>query len=268
MIRFILLAANRSGTNFFRSVVSCHPDVHMFGEILFYDYEFLPDREENFYVQWLRAVQKDPSQITYRNMYACAQRFIASNFESMARMKAVGMDIKYDFWDRLPFVASYFLRNPPKVIHLVRHNTLRMHISAFLLTCRNHGVERGTLPIHEYDGFVRTGEHQVEVHICKPLLETFIHLEYRKQRFRDIASKFEHIEISYEDIVGPTQQSVSTFPPPVAEKVFGFLGVAHDVPGLVADMEKVSPPALRDIVDNYDDLCANLRSLGLERYID
>lgn len=268
MTRFILLAGNRSGTHFFGDVIRQHPDVHMFGEILFYDYEFLPDREENFYVHWLRAVQRDPAQITNRNMHACAHRFFAANFESMAAKRAVGMDIKYDFWERLPFVASYFIKNPPKVIHLVRKNSLRMHISSFLLTCRNHGIDAGTLPIHEFDGLVRTGELTVRVKMCKRLLETLTELELRKQRFRKIADHFEHIEISYEEMVDGDGESARTFSPQVRKKIFTFVNLPEADSPLVTTRKKVSPKRLDAVVDNFEELKENLISLGLERYLD
>lgn len=268
MTRFILLAAIRSGTNFFRSALNSHPDVHMFGEALFDDWAFRPDREENFYVQWHKAVMRDPAQITFRNMNAFARRFIDATFDSMSRHSIVGMDIKYDFWDRLAFVSGYFSTHPPKVVHLIRTNTLRAHISAFLLACRNRGVDTGTLPMREYDGFVRTGETTLTVTLTKRLLGTLVQLEKRKQRFRAIVSDFEHVEITYEDMVGHVRGSAHTFSPQTQAKLFPFLGIDPAKAPVTTDYQKVSPDALSDIIDNYDQLVPELTRLGLSRYAD
>jgi hypothetical protein len=82
MVKFILLSTQRSGTHLFGSVLNSHPDIHVYKESGFNEWDYTPQLEHHFYNYWLKRIEKDHNQITNRQMIQAAYDYIQENYKS------------------------------------------------------------------------------------------------------------------------------------------------------------------------------------------
>lgn len=135
-----------------------------------------------------------------------------------------------------------------KVIHLVRENVLKTHIS-FL-----------TAPMHKMH-HPREGQ---EIKTVKLHLDTdnlLAHLKYRMDRIEENRRRIEgfpSLEVSYESFVEDRNAEAARIQP--------FLGIDDVVP-FTTDLVKINPDALDQVIDNYEEVRDLLTGTEYEKFL-
>ena len=251
---FALVATQRSGTNFFRSVVNQHPQIHCCDE-LFLDNGWQDD-SFNFYHYWLQRIAKEPQLITSRGSATAIAGFMNAVFASFPNAQAVGIDIKYTELERLFHLSNVILARKWPVIHIVRRNVLKAQISHFLLN-----VRKGLLPPSDYKGCMEAvDEKRVRIEPNDELIDLLTTASDEISRWRKRFKAGPYLEIAYEDFFPPGQASAATIQPQVLKRVFTFLDVREIKPdALVSQRKKGNPSNLRQLIDNFEEVAESLQ---------
>ncbi|MBC8553584.1 MAG: hypothetical protein H8D23_28550 [Candidatus Brocadiales bacterium] len=267
MIKFILLSTQRSGTYLFNSVFNSHPDIHIYDEGYFNEWDYSPQQKHHFYNYWLKRIAKDPNQITNRQMLQASCDFIQEHYNSKNHLDAVGWDIKYDFWEGYNFVARSFLAIKPKVIHLIRQNTLKLFISLFFVRCNDNNIKKGAFSHPIFSPLRRENDRQVSFILNKNLINSLLHFENRRDYFVEMSkANFETLEISYERLVGVEEKEVDTFDKNILRTIYKFLEIKRVDFDVSTNMKKINSPNLKDIITNFDQTFEYLKTAKLGRY--
>jgi LPS sulfotransferase NodH len=124
-----------------------------------------------------------------------------------------------------------------KVIHLVRHNSLRRYISMQSLM--------GGGAIHSNPG--GRGDKRVKVHVdIDDFLRTCAEIEAQTQTMSSLLSQHSVLYVSYEVLSSDVRTTVSN--------ICYFLELDIDAVNIVPALDKVGSQDLRDAVSNYQEL--------------
>lgn len=245
MIPFCILAEPRSGTSFFNRCLNAHAAVHSFGEILVGH-----SRPEVFHHYWLRQIEKDPSRISLEDVHEIFDSYVTQLFAGRSE-KALGFDIKHHQLEWKSDLLHVLARKRFRIIHVVRRNHLRQHVSRLL--------EQPGARDDAAGGKVRIPDPRT-------LAATLARLKARAESCnRLIAEYFPHLELAYEELIDPTAHFLTRA---VAEQVFGFLEVPPLLEAPAEPLRRVAPDRLRHAVLNYAEVVEALASTEFAALLD
>lgn len=247
MTRFAVFATQRSGTGLLSSIVSKHPDVHLYGEV-FLDQGYRA--QTNFHNYFMEKLREDPANILLKRRKTLMKNFLRKIMDREEGV--VGINIKYDQIPHFPMLLDVLKETDFKVVHLVRGNMLKTHISSLL----NHMAGKLGRSAH--------GTKEVEAH--KISVDPAGAANALERRFEEIKTfsivlegNFPYLRVLFEDFFDNGEKSVSTISPRVLRSLFEFLGAPYDESmELATEYKKTNPSSLRDVVANYEELCAAL----------
>lgn len=254
MTRFVLFAKQRSGTGFLRSLMGAHPRMRCQCELLL---NVFPEGHGYFYEYWLEAIQRDKANLSYPECYAVLAGYLDKVFAPDGDKDVVGFDIKYGQEEPLPRLYSLLVERGVRVVHLVRKNVLKTHISSFL------NVNNKKL------GRMAHGNDKVPVvHVAMETGQALLaHLQARIEEIElyraELASIMPTLEITYEDFL-KGREGEACINPVVLKALYGFLGVDSEMFDLKTARKKTNPNDLREFVTNYDAVAATLEGTPLE----
>lgn len=231
---YAVVAQQRSGTHFLLSLLNSHSAIATAGEVLHHT-----TSNHNFYDYWAERVATDPVAIRPSQAVAVWRDFAAQLREEL-HVPRIVMILMYNqlaaLQPRLRDVA--FFGQP--VIHLVRRNILRTHISDYINRSR-------IAPTH-------TREQRAAISISLPTAELLAELRARKTAIdatrEQLRTHARTIEVTYEDLVHSRKEALA--------ELIDFIGAADEQ--LETSLERTNPWPLREMLTNFDEVASLLGS--------
>ena len=258
MIKFIIITQPRSGSSFLTSSLSSHPQIHCQRGSLFTKRNLSPvtwfrpnfltvDRKKSPYYKYRSSSLR--RQIAHRFCrHQLVQEFLSEWYVKFKNSPVVGFKVNYSQLNRYPAAISWIKDNEVKVIHLVRNNLLKRHVSNLVAIKRNrrHSKVPGELK-------------PTKVHVdTKNILEDFRRRQKRFEKFRRKFRDLPFLEIHYESMLADLDEE--------ANKILRFLSIDQIMP-LTTDHVKVNPDALKEIIENYVEVKNTLKNTEFERFL-
>lgn len=159
-----------------------------------------------------------------------------------------GFRLIYDKAEQHPEILKSIKGEGVKVLHLVRENVLKTHIS-FL-----------TAPIHKMH-HPRAGDevNHVRLHLEPDSLLPWLEKRLNRIDFRrELISDMPNLEVSYEEFVKDRQAEAARIQP--------FLGMSEVLP-FESDLVKINPDRLDDVIDNYEEIRDLLTGTKFEKFL-
>lgn len=229
-IRAILLTTQRTGSTFLIECLNSHPDIEAGGELLI-------GAPPSFQLQPITKGRLRPLAKLWRFMRSGAwmpRRHMDDFFEGgEARVRL--FKAMYNHISN-PITLGYLRdRTDIHVLHLRRHNLLKMHVSRKLM-----GSGKRVQSFKPVDGA------HVQIDPVAALADMrSVHSQY--QHFEEIFSAHPRLQLVYEDLI-----SQQTIDPNVSDSICDFLGIQRAV--MKSRLVKMNPDPLSKIVTNYNEL--------------
>lgn len=242
-VRAIILTTQRTGSTFLVRALNSHPQIECAGEILI----GAPDTRKGPYRgPFPRKLVKAARFVTSRAWLPASRmhRFFSGGTAPVRVFKAMYNQLAN------PIARRYLQDNKDiKVLHLERHNLLKMHVSQLLMHQREKVQTREPLPVVQVrvdpeDALARMRESRA------------LH-----QRFEQLFAGHDRLRLTYEELIDGQTVRADT-----ASRICDFLGVEDR--SMTSALVKVNSDSLRDIVSNYNELEAALLQTEFENLID
>lgn len=221
----LIVASQRSGTHWLISLLSSHPSLSGYGEIF-----HAKGSKWGFFSFLTRALAEDPELLFPTNNHQQWKRYLENLPESPARPIFILMYNQTDYIS--PHFCKMLLKNSD-VIHLVRKNKLRQHVSNLINRARLKAAH--------------TREKLEKVQIPVPIESLASELEEREktcEQWTETLKPYGFIEISYEEIPGNIQA------------VQDFLGIPPQQ--LRSELQPTNPEPLSEIISNFGEVTREL----------
>ena len=273
MIKFILLTTKRSGSNFIRQWINSHPNIRCHGELFLLrdkfndDFRYYCDKNllrrlalrfyKKSFIKYsdimIERMIKDFLHNFYYDPSHAGPRIDSDKGEpyhqkrSPAAEKAVGFKLMYRQLLYFKELTDIFLKERVHIIHLIRENSLKTHLSA--LASEKRGLSHSIKPLPPIKVSVDTDR----------LLRYCFGISATQDKLRNIFSKNPYLEITYEDFFADNSL--------VPDKIADFLGVTknkwHSPP-----LKKMNPENVKEIIENYDEVASALKGTAFEKFLN
>jgi len=167
--------------------------------------------------------------------------------ENPERDKAVGFKLMYNQLEYYGFLKKLIKNENLYVIHLIRNNALKIHLSK--LTRRERGVAHSTCKVKEVK--VRVDPRTILHHLSR--------IVKKRERMKKMFPDNPYLEITSEDFFAHH--------PEVSKKVLDFLEVDR-CEVRAPNLKKLNPDSVRRIIENYDEIFKVLKGTPYERFLD
>ena len=160
----------------------------------------------------------------------------------------LGFRLIYNKADQHPEILDSLRNSETKIIHLVRENVFKTHISYL------------TAPMHKMH-HPREGDQikTVKLHLdAGTLLADLRKRNSRIEKRRNSLAGFDVLEVTYESFVKDRDGEAARIQP--------FLGLDEVVP-FQTDLVKINPDSLADIIENYDEITNLLSGTEFEKFL-
>ena len=229
-VRAVILTTARSGSSFLVECLRSHPEIECASEIL----NGQPDDPVPAYRGPFRYVKKW-SRIARTGAWMPGRWLDAYYRRGNAKVRC--FKAMYQQLAR-PFALRYVVENEDiRVIHLRRHNLLKVHISTLLMNKRKQ--LQTTTP---------TGTVWVRVdpaRAIRSMRKARARYEWHDRAF----DRHPRLQVSYESLFDGKYLHADT-----CRRICDFLGVAQH--RMESHFVKLNPESLRDMVTNYDELAS------------
>ena len=231
-VRAIILTTQRTGSTFLVGCLRSHPEIECAGEIL----NGQPDDPRPAYRGPFRQAVK-AMRILHTGAWRAGHYMDAYFRRGAARVRC--FKAMYNQLAR-PFATRYLSENRDiRIIHLRRHNLLKVHVSTLLMDKRK-----------ELQATAATETVWITVDPDKAIER----MRKARARYESFDRIFEHhprLQIAYESLIDGQGLQEDT-----QRRICDFLGVGQFE--MQSPLVKLNPEALRDMVTNYDELSATL----------
>lgn len=169
-------------------------------------------------------------------------------FKATGPEDALGFRLIYNKDEQHPEILNCLRNSGTKIIHLVRENVLKTHIS--YLTAPLHKMH------HPREGAeIKT----VKLHVDPATILTDLRKRNRRiSEKRKTLQGFDVLEVTYESFVADRDAE--------AQRIQPFLGL-NEVAPFQTDLVKINPDSLADIVENYDEIADVLSGTEFEKFL-
>lgn len=228
-IRAVILTTQRTGSTFLVECLGSHPEIECAGEILI----GAPD------------VPKRPYRGRFQPLYKVANIIRSGAWRPGHRMSnfLAGGQAKVRIFKAMynqlanPFALRYLRQHDDvRIIHLRRHNLLKVHVSRLLMPLRKR-LAATTAPVEPIWIHVDPAE----------AIDSMRKARLRYERFETLFERHQRLSVSYEELIDGQSLRADT-----EHRICDFLGVARHP--MKSRLIKLNPEALRDMVTNYDEL--------------
>jgi hypothetical protein len=242
-VRAILLTTQRTGSTFLIECLNSHPDIEATGELLIGG----PIKPQPLTKGRLRPLAKAwrfaraGAWMPRRHM----ERYFSGGEARVRLFKAMYNHISN------PITLGYLReRTEIRILHLRRHNLLKMHVSRKLMGSGKR--VQSWKPVTE--------SARVEIDPVEALAEMrSVRRQY--QHFEEVFAAHARLQLVYEDLI--VQQSIN---PRVTEAICAFLGVTRAA--MTSRLVKMNPDPLSEIVINYDNLASAISRTEFSELLD
>ena len=244
-IRAIILTTQRTGSTFLVGCLQSHPDVNCITELL------------------VGAQLEPPAMFRSSRTLTKASRFIMGGgwfpTRAIRRFYAASdkpvsiFKLMYNQASNRP-TLNYLTRDRDiHVLHLRRHNLLKMHVSQLLMPTKRNAIW--------------------EPHTTEPLppvttrvdpsaaLEQMRKAQARYRDFEDLFADHRRLPLVYEDLIENQQLR-----PSEGRRICDFFGIGYRP--MQSSLIKLNPESLRDMVTNYDELAGVVSKTEFAELLD
>ena len=252
MKKFVVVGVQRSGTTFIGSSLDSHPQIKYVGEVFKVRGWYLNRSSKKLtrrkaysgeygYTNWSdRSVTRQISHFVCRNQ---ATKNYLDYFYNLEDYDAVGFKLMSSQARRFKGIIPYIQNNDVKVIHIIRENILKTHISRLSASSRS---------VYHSDKVIRSAKINV------PITDLIKNLEKINQDNRRWESLFantgNYLQVSYESFVKNRTDET--------EKMCSFLDVEFQQ--IQSSLVKLNPDSLKDIIENYQQVESQLSGSEFE----
>jgi LPS sulfotransferase NodH len=239
--KVVIISSGRSGSNFLVSLLSSHPDIYLYGEVIGESYM----RHKSF----------------RRVLARCGpKRYIRNCFKKRFYKQVVGMKILYyqfrEYYgrkwnlDNIEAVLETIRSDTDiKIVHLKRRNMLKILASQKIATLTGHYVVRDEQQKQQHRSVELSPEK------CESFFEK---LSRTREKFDDYFKQHETFEVHYTDLVSNRNS--------IRQKLLKFLGVKQCP--LTMDTIRQSSRSLAERIDNYDALKEDFKNTRWECFFE
>jgi len=251
--KFIILAATRSGSTYLKDLLDSHPRIRAWGEI-FLRKSVMPGTFAHYCKSspphsalYSLLGGRFASRVPYNfGMMWLHKRFLDwfYSFGDSSDEQAAGFKLMYG--DVNAYQKRWIRKEGVSVIHLIRENALKRHLS--ILTSQKRRFAHSTKQVKP-----------IKVY-CNPntIAEDLKRYMVTQDRMRKTFLSNPTIEVHYEDFL-------YSYPEPY-DKVLDFLGVERwQAPP--AKLRKLNPDSAEDIIENYEEIVDALADTPYERFL-
>lgn len=241
MQKFAILGIQRTGTTLVRTTLDSHPDIMCLGEIFQMrsgmahgqaprrGFKTRTDLGYQSYIQQ-SALRRLRNRIARNSMV----REYLDNIYQSPGYAAIGFKFMYSQLRKYPSVLQYIRTKNIRVIHVVRENVLKTHLSK--LTMRARGLAHSTRKANLVSVRVPTND----------LIKTLNKIQDNGMRWKQaLDGHSEYMQITYESFVEDNASVLS--------EVLAFLEVDPNV-SLQSDLVQLNTAPLHEIIENFDEV--------------
>jgi hypothetical protein len=230
-IRAVILTTQRTGSTSLIVSLGTHPEIECAGEIL----NGQPDVPREAYRGPLKQAVK-AWNIVRRGAWRPGHRM--EGYFSGGQAKVRAFKVMYNQLRR-PFAERYLVEHREvRVIHLRRHNLLKVYVSELLMPKRRHLQATGG-PVEAVWIQVDPAKAVARLRRAKA--------EY--ERFDRAFERHRRLPVMYETLIDGAYLQADT-----ARKICDFLDIGQHA--MKSKITKLNPESLRDMVTNYDELAS------------
>lgn len=240
MRKFMVLTTQRSGSSFLGRSLNSHSKICCHGEI------FLKKlRNEISYRSYRTQDVKRKFDHLFRR-----KALISSYIEELSQREqgceAFGFKFMYGQARRYPQVIEWAKEQGVSVVHLIRHNALKVIVSRKV--AKERGVYLSTEPLRPIKIELDTGK----------LISEIKKLHMLVQMYQESFYGLPYMEVTYEDVMSDYDGEFG--------RILEFLGV-RDNEELDCDLVKTGGGSLADVVTNFDDVSVALKKAGYGEFL-
>lgn len=246
-VRFVAFGLARSGTTLLVRLLDSHEQILCMGEVLQPESSIchplypIPRyqlyREQSTRSRLISKLAKDYG----------LRRYLDWLFETY-RNEAVGFKLMLVQLQEFPQVADYMRKKQFRIIHIVRENLLKLHVSYARAQMTDLWVSKKPV-----------AQTQVKLAV-RDLLDDLEDLEKQQQLQSQLISQMQlsHIELIYEKLAQDYGQALLP--------VLDFLGVDKKYK-LNTELRKITSDDLKQVIENYQEVTDALTSTRYERFL-
>lgn len=233
--KFVVLTTQRSGSTWFISLLSSHPDIKVFGEV------FL-DAPVKSAPAGFDDILPKMRFFDYRNTHSTARPWATFKYinyleNCSSEHQYVGFKLMYNHLSKYREILLKLIVGRYKIIHLVRNNHLDVILSRNSLKNTQIAHQIGKVEVEQKSYYIDPSQ----------LLSEFMQLERTVQSARRFLSfmPVDVLEISYEDLLKNVAHE--------SKKTMDFLGLESDLL-LISEMKKINKKPYGDVIENYSEV--------------
>lgn len=162
--------------------------------------------------------------------------------------RAVGFKLMYDQLEDYIFLKDLIRRENIFLIHLIRNNPLKIHLSK--LARRKRGIPHSVNEVEKVRVWVDP----------KKLTNRLDRIVRDQERMKKTFPDNPYLEITFEDFINDYPDS--------SKKIWDFLGVNYQCGIRTPKLKKLNPDSVRQIVENYDEIASTLKGTPYEGCLD
>lgn len=243
MTRFILLAAQRSGSTWVLDMLNSHPRVVGYSELFLRGGVDRPKiwAGEKDLLQWQAFLaEHGPPRSRVARTYRLWQ-YLNRVYAPRPGIEAVGFKLMYIQQNvSRPLVPALVLRRV-RVIHVIRRNVIDILLS------KETAAARGALHAHSGDAVAAVRVRLPTETLLERIASHERQVEQARARFARL--RLPYREVFYEDLVRENAEF---------DSLFDFLGTEPPGDRLSSPLQKLNPTSQADVIENYDEVRAAL----------
>ena len=240
MTNFIVAGTQRSGTTYIRHCLNSHDNIICHGEVFQKRYK----DDDGYYAYLEKSHLRKVRHYLFRrgivNQYL--DQLYEKTGETSVGIKLMHNQIQYIPY-AFPMAVSYIKKNNIKVLHVVRRNVLKTHISRVTAMKRNMYHAKQVQQI-------------VKINIdISDLVSQLKKIDYENIAWQNIFGAGDYMRLVYEDFV--SCKEVKT------KEILDFLEVGTHQQ-LHSNNVKINPDDMRDLIINYNEMADCLTGTDFE----
>lgn len=252
MVKFVVLTTQRSGATFFIKCLDNHPQIVCRHQTVFTQdckFKFFSfDRPSSFYYRYRTgSLKRRLSHVLQRKqlVHNCLNDYLRTLPNDS---KAIGLKVSYNHISKYPAIVAWIEQHDVGIIHLIRDNVFKTILS--LETAQRRQQFHSTGEVKPVRVYLRPGK----------LKRNLARREQLVEQYQAMFTDQPYLEVFYEAFVADRETEL--------QRVLQFLGVAIDESmSLEADLVKLNPDSIEDIVENYEQVARALQGTAFEKYL-
>jgi len=237
MTKFVIAGLQRTGTTLIQTALDSHPAIRCLDELFLFTYG-IP------HIKRARGAGVDQSYRQYiakswgnftMDIFARRKgvyRYLEDLF-AIPDYQAIGFKLMLAQLRRFPMVMDYIREHNFSVVHVIRSNLLKTHVSR--VRTRVTGIAHSEHKVAQVSFRLETGN----------LVRDLQRIAAENDKWKSLAEDLPYMMLTYESFVANREE--------YNNRLLEFLSI-EDKQQLVSPHKKVTSNSLEDVIDNYDEV--------------